>query len=201
MSNSRQASHTQTRDCVLRAHAAEMIARTSLSQEDFAESLYRACVQMIGGEVLCERKVPDLDGLFAANDTAEYLKAAGRWLKRVERWLDKDGVELPAWLEEPWVTALLPEWRDRCLIELAGRYGLLAVRQIGTGPCDALHVFAGISTSFGHVAGIGGDIFADGLFNQHDAQHAEGYESWCRALAAYAIAMADQAAAIKATAR
>lgn len=196
MSNLRQETHTQTRDCVLRAHASEMLARTNLAVEDFAESLYKACVSDFSGDVLALKKVPDLDGLFSANDQVGYSKAIGRWNKRVERWLAKDSVEIPSWLEEPWVTALLPEWRERCLIELSSRYGLLAVRPVSAHAGDAMQVFAGISTSFGHVAGVGGEVFADGLLDHLDASNAGELESHCRALAAHCVAMADKASEV-----
>lgn len=198
MSNLRQATHTQTRDCVLRAHASEMLSRTNLAVEDFAESLYRACSASFCGDVMLDKKIPDIDGLFAANDVVGLSKAMSRWNKRVERWLAKDAVEIPSWLEEPWVTALLPEWRERCLVELSARYGLLAVRPVSADAGDAIQVFAGISTNFGHLASVGGEVFADGLLNHLDASNAGELESHCRALAAHCVAMADKAAQVKA---
>lgn len=88
-------------------------------------------------------------------------------------------------------------WQDRALVELSSRYGLLAVRQIGSGVDDALQVFASISTSFGHVAGLGGRVFADGVFDSGDIVYAEPFEIFCRSLAAHCVAMADKASAVR----
>lgn len=184
MSNPRHQTHTQTRDCVIRAHAAEMLARTNLAVEDFAETLYRACVQNFDSSVLAAKKVPDLDGLFAANDQSGYSKAVGRWNKRVERWLAEDGVEIPTWLEEPWVTALLPEWRERCLIELAGRYGLLAVRPVGMDGMGAMQVFGALMHRMGDVAGLGTKVFDDLVMDSDDGQWLPDLASSLDAMAA-----------------
>lgn len=187
--------HTNTRDAVLIAHANDMIARTSMSQRDFATALSKAVHSLIPN-LQEERKVPDFERLDPRDGDA-FLKAGDTWLKRVQRWLD-GSVELPAWLEEPWVTALLPEWRERCLIELAGRYGLLAVRPVGiAGLCD-LTAFSGLVGHFGDAAGTGGQILADGRIDQSDAHHLKDFALSCRALAAHAIAMAEKAERVRA---
>lgn len=193
-SNSRH----ETRDGVLIAIASDMVARTSMSQEGFAERLNVELHRL--AEARCkQREYPDLKALEKTASHTDYARIWKNWSKRVERWMDHE-VEIPAWVEEAWIAALEQPWRDRAMIELASRYGLLAVRPVGAGSMDALQAFAGISTSFGHVANIGGHVFADGVFNHKDAHHADDFESFCRALAAHAIAMADQAAAIKQTA-
>lgn len=187
--------HTNTRDAVLIAHANDMIARTSLSQRDFATALSKAIHSLIP-DLQEDRKVPDFESMDRVDGDA-YLKMADTWLKRVQRWLD-ESVDIPAWLEEPWVTALLPEWRERCLIELAGRYGLLAVRPIGiAGMCD-LTAFSGLVGHFGDAAGAGGQILADGRIDQSDAHHLKDFALSCRALAAHAIAMAEKAERVRA---
>ena len=191
-SNSRH----ETRDGVLIAIASDMIARTSMSQEGFAERL-NVELNRVAASRCEQRDYPNLKALEKTASHTDYARIWKNWSKRVERWMDGD-VEIPAWIEESWIAALEQPWRDRAMIELASRYGLLAVRPVGAGVTDALQVFAGISTNFGHVANIGGQVFADGVFNHQDAHHADDFESFCRALAAQAIAMADQAAAIKA---
>lgn len=168
MSSHRRSTHTGTRDAVLVAHANDMIARTNTSQRDFATALSKAVWSLIP-DLDDDRKVPDFEGM-NLSDADTYTKAADAWLKRVQRWLSGD-VEIPSWLEEPWVTALLPEWKERCLIELAGRYGLLAVRPIvieGMGP---MQVFGGLMGRMGDVAGVGTKVFDDLLLDVRDAQH------------------------------
>lgn len=197
MSSPRQKLHSRTRDSVLIAHAADMIARTSISQDDFAESLSKTLHSLVP-EKAVEKDVPNFELLAETNDTNAFIRATGRWLKRVQRWLDEDGTEIPAWLEEAWVQALLPEWRERCLIELAGRYGLLAVRPIGiAGLCD-LTAFSGLVGHFGDAAGTGGQILADGRIDQSDVHHLKDFALSCRALAAHAIAMAEKAERVRA---
>ena len=103
--------HTaQTRDQVLVAHAANQIARTSLSQDDFAQALSREIYLTVPAEKIKDAKVPDFEELARMNDVSEFIKATGRWLKRVQRWLSSD-LEMPSWLEESWVNALEPEFR------------------------------------------------------------------------------------------
>lgn len=187
----------ETRDAVLVAIARDMIARTSMSQDGFAEQLNHQLFDRAPAR--CKEKgFPDLQALTKTADMQAYGRAYKAWSKRVERWLDDSGdrIEIPSWVEESWVAALDQPWRDRALTELASRYGLLAVKQIGSGVDDALQVFAGIATNFGLVAGLGGKVFADGVFDQKDHMYAESFESFCRSLAAHAVAMADQASLI-----
>ncbi|WP_252959461.1 hypothetical protein [Pseudomonas simiae] len=102
--------HTvQTRGQVLVAHAPNQIARTSLSQDDFALALSRE-LHLSCPEKAVSKEVPDFDAPSPRNDAAEFVKATGRWLKRVQRWLSSD-LEMPSWLEESWVNALEPEFR------------------------------------------------------------------------------------------
>jgi hypothetical protein len=187
----------ETRDAVLVAIARDMIARTSMSQDGFAEQLNHQLFDRAPSR--CKEKgFPDLQAMTKTADMQAYGRAYKTWSKRVERWLDDSGdrIEIPSWIEESWVAALDQPWRDRALTELASRYGLLAVKQIGSGVDDALQVFAGIATNFGLVAGLGGKVFADGVFDHKDHVYAESFESFCRSLAAHAVAMADQASLI-----
>jgi hypothetical protein len=190
----------ETRDAVLVAVARDMIARTSMSQDGFAEQLNRQLHERAPGRCV-EKGIPDLLAMTKTSDMQTYGRTFKAWSKRVERWLDNTGdrVEIPSWIEESWVAALDQPWRDRALVELSSRYGLLAVRQIGSGIDDALQVFASISTSFGDVAGLGGKVFADGVFDSADHLYAESFETVCRSLASHCVAMADKAALVKST--
>lgn len=157
--------HEMTRDQVLVAYAADQIARTSLSQDDFAQALNRALYQKCPRKAAAER-VPDFESDELKSDGGEYLKAAGRWLKRVQRLLGGEQ-ELPTWMEEAWVAALEPEWRERCINELADRYGLIGARAAGLVGCPV--------SAFGQlVAGIGqavercSVVLADGKIDEND---------------------------------
>ena len=87
MSSSR---HTaQTRDQVLVAHAANQIARTSLSQDDFAQALSRE-LHLTIPERASKKDVPDFNSPELTSNACEFVKATGRWLKRVQRWLSGD---------------------------------------------------------------------------------------------------------------
>lgn len=188
----------ETRDAVLVAVARDMIARTSMSQDGFAEQLNRQL--NLQAPARCREKgFPDLLAMTKTSEMQAYGRAYKAWSKRVERWLDDSGdrIEIPSWIEESWVAAMDQPWRDRVLVELSARYGLLAVRQAGSGIDDALQIFACISTGFGDVAGLGGKVFADGVFDSGDIIHAASFESMCRSLASHCVAMADKAAAVK----
>lgn len=197
MSSYRQQTHSSTRDSVLIAHASDMLSRTSMSKEDFAEALSKALYSM-APEKAKAKDVPDLESLTQSADHQTYSRLAGAWLKRVQRWLAADTVEFPSWIEEAWVQSLLPEWRERCLIELAGRYGLLAVRAVGIDGVCAMTAFSGLVGHFGDAAGAGGQILADGRIDNIDAPHLPGFALSCRALAAHAVAMAEKAEKVSA---
>ncbi|MCO6057331.1 hypothetical protein NG726_11685 [Pseudomonas sp. MOB-449] len=158
-----------TRDQVLVAHAAEMIARTSLSQDDFAASLGRA-LYSLAPEKAAEKDVPDFEALAESNDGPAFVRATGRWLKRVQRWMEKDGVEIPSWIEEAWVTALLPEYRERCINELARRHGLIGARALGTDAC-AISAFAQLVIRLGQAVEVGSEVLADGKIDSADLAH------------------------------
>lgn len=152
-----------SRDQVLIAHAQEQIARTATSTDDFAHALNTLLLQTLGDQAEA-RKVPDLSD--TSIGAAEYMKAANSWLKRVQRWLDRS-VDFPAWLEEAWVEALEPEYRERCLQELASRYGLLAVRELGGEACPVT-AFGQLVTRMGSTVEACGHVLADGLIDERD---------------------------------
>jgi len=176
--------HTvQTRDQVLVAHAANQIARTSLSQDDFAQALSRD-LHLSCPEKAIAKEVPDFAALTTQNDVAEFVKATGRWLKRVQRWLSGDQ-EMPSWLEESWVSALEPEFRDHCINELASRHGLTGARQMTSDQC-ANKSFGALIRALGDVIDTGSEVFDDQVMCEQDLPHLPAFAKQCRQVEAKA---------------
>lgn len=176
--------HTvQTRDQVLVAHAANQIARTSLSQDDFAQALSRE-LHLSCPEKAIAKEVPDFAALTLQNDVSEFVKATGRWLKRVQRWLSGDQ-EMPSWLEESWVNALEPEFRDHCLNELASRHGLTGARQMTSDQC-ANKSFGALIRALGDVIDTGSEVFDDQVMCEQDLPHLPAFAKQCRQVEAKA---------------
>ncbi|MCF5691128.1 hypothetical protein GIV23_12155 [Pseudomonas sp. PA-1-2A] len=176
--------HTvQTRDQVLVAHAANQIARTSLSQDDFAQALSRELHLSIP-ERAKKKDVPDFNSAELTADVNEFVKATGRWLKRVQRWLNGDQ-EMPSWLEESWVNALEPELRDHCLNELASRHGLTGARQMTSDQC-ANKSFGALIRALGDVIDTGSEVFDDQVMCELDLPHLPAFAKQCRQVEAKA---------------
>lgn len=181
-SNSRRG--VQTRDQVLLAHAANQIARTSLSQDDFAQALSREVYRIVPAAKIELAKVPDFDELARLNDVGEFVKATGRWLKRVQRWLSGEQ-EMPSWLEESWVNALEPEFRDHCVNELASRHGLIGARQMVTEQCGNKS-FSALIRALGDVIDTGSEVFDDQVMSEKDMPHLPAFAKECRQVEARA---------------
>lgn len=164
-SNSRQ---ELSRDQVLVAYAADQIARTNLSQDDFAQALSRSLYSMCPVKAKAER-VPDFESDELKTDVGEFIKATSRWLKRVQRLLSSEQ-ELPSWMEEGWVAALEPEWRERCVNELAARYGLVGARASAVEACP-VGAFAQLVTRLGQAVELGSEVLADGKIDAADLPH------------------------------
>jgi hypothetical protein len=176
--------HTvQTRDQVLVAHAQNQIARTSLSQDDFAQALSRELYLSIPDRAK-EKVVPDFNSPQLTGDVSEFVKATGRWLKRVQRWLNGDQ-EMPSWLEESWVNALEPEYRDHCVNELASRHGLTGARQMTSDQC-ANKSFGALIRALGDVIDTGSEVFDDQVMCELDLPHLPAFAKQCRQVEAKA---------------
>ncbi|MFY0752408.1 MULTISPECIES: hypothetical protein [Pseudomonas] len=186
--------HTvQTRDQVLVAHAANQIARTSLSQDDFAQALSRE-LHLSCPEKAIAKEVPDFAALTLQNDVSDFVKATGRWLKRVQRWLNGDQ-EMPSWLEESWVNALEPEYRDHCLNELASRHGLTGARQMTSDQC-ANKSFGALIRALGDVIDTGSEVFDDQVMCELDLPHLPAFAKQCRQVEAKAGELRRKAEAL-----
>jgi len=176
--------HTvQTRDQVLVAHAANQIARTSLSQDDFAQALSRE-LHLSCPDKAVAKEVPDFAALTLQNDVSDFVKATGRWLRRVQRWLSGDQ-EMPSWLEESWVNALEPEFRDHCVNELASRHGLTGARQMTSDQC-ANKSFGALIRALGDVIDTGSEVFDDQVMCELDLPHLPAFAKQCRQVEAKA---------------
>lgn len=184
----------QTRDQVLVAHAANQIARTSLSQDDFAQALASEIYLRLPAKRIKEAKVPDFNELARLNDVAEFMKATGRWLKRVQRWLSGDQ-EMPSWLEESWVSALEPEFRDHCINELASRHGLIGARQMQSEQC-ANKSFGALIRALGDVIDTGSEVFDDQVMCEEDLPHLPAFAEQCRQVEARAGELGRKAEAL-----
>lgn len=191
--------HTvQTRDQVLVAHAVNQIARTSLSQDDFAQALSRELYLSIPDRAK-EKVVPDFNSPGLTGDVSEFVKATGRWLKRVQRWLNGDQ-EMPSWLEESWVNALEPEYRDHCLNELASRHGLTGARQMTSDQC-ANRSFGALIRALGDVIDTGSEVFDDQVMCELDLPHLPAFAKQCRQVEAKAGELGRRAEQLLAAAR
>lgn len=191
--------HTvQTRDQVLVAHAANQIARTSLSQDDFAQALSRE-LHLSCPEKAVAKEVPDFAALTLQNDVSDFVKATGRWLKRVQRWLSGDQ-DMPSWLEESWVNALEPEFRDHCVNELASRHGLTGARQMTSDQC-ANKSFGALIRALGDVIDTGSEVFDDQVMCELDLPHLPAFAKQCRQVEAKAGELGRRAEQLLAAAR
>lgn len=166
MDSSKARQLSATRDQVLVAYAAEMIARTSMSTDKFAQALSQQMHLLVPVKAL-EAHVPDFDALAKGNDATAFLKASGSFLKRVQRWLSGD-VELPSWVEEPWVRSLDAGYQERCVNELASRHGLVGARELGGDACP-FSAFGQLVTRLGAAVEATSEILADGKIDATDA--------------------------------
>lgn len=165
MNTSNPRHHLVSRDQVLVAHAADMIARTGFSQDHFAQALSEHLHELVPAKAIA-KDVPDFQLLAQGNDSEPFLKASGAWLRRVGRWLSGE-VDLPSWIEEAWVEALEDDFQERCINELASRHGLSGARALA-GDANPLGVFGQLVARMGRTVTLGSDILADGRIDAQD---------------------------------
>lgn len=173
----------QSRDQVLIAHAQNQIARTSSSQDDFAQSLSSQLWRSMPGKA-GQKDVPNFNSEELTSDAGKFIKATGRWLKRVQRWLAGEA-DMPAWLEESWVCALDPEYRDHCVNELASRYGLIGARHLGS-DMSANKSFGALVRALGDVIDTGSEVFDDQIMCEQDLHLLPVFAEQCRQVEARA---------------
>lgn len=165
MNTSNPRHHQVSRDQVLVAHAADMIARTGFSQDHFAQALSEHLHDLVPAKAIA-KDVPDFHALSQSNDSDAFLKASGAWLRRVGRWLSGE-VDLPSWIEEAWVEALEGDFQERCINELASRHGLSGARAL-TGDACPVGVFGQLVVRMGSTVVLGSEILADGRLDADD---------------------------------
>ncbi|KKI27487.1 hypothetical protein WX98_04005 [Pseudomonas syringae pv. persicae] len=167
MNTSSSGQMSTSRDQVLVAHAAEMIARTGFSQDDFAQVLSSNLHRIVPDKAV-SKDVPDFDELAKSNDAPAFLRASGAWLRRVGRWLNGE-VDLPCWLEEAWVEALDGDFKDDCINELASRHGLTGAREQDNDG-NSLGAFGQLVARLGDTVALGSEILADGNIDFQDVE-------------------------------
>ncbi|KPB91383.1 hypothetical protein ALQ72_03594 [Pseudomonas syringae pv. maculicola] len=170
-----------SRDQVLVAHAADMIARTGFSQDDFAQTL-SVQLHCLVPEKAIAKDVPAFNLLAQGNDTVAFLKASGAWLRRVGRWLSGE-VDLPTWIEESWVLSLDEDHQERCINELASRHGLTGARELN-GDGNPVGVFGQLVTRLGATVQLGSEILADGQIDSADLEKLPEFVDRLRAVEA-----------------
>lgn len=173
--------HPLTRDQVLLAYANAQIIRTASKTPAFALALSRA-LHAKCPEKAIEKDVPDFECDLLKTDTEAYMATSGAWLKRVQRWV-AGSTELPAWIEEAWVTALEPEFRDRCINELAGRYDLIGARMPQSDFCP-VSAFGRLVLALGGAVEACSTILADGKIDENDREDMPGAIHHLRAVLA-----------------
>ncbi len=167
MNTSNLRHHLVSRDQVLVAHAADMIARTGFSQDHFAQALSEHLHKLVPAKAIA-KDVPDFQLLAKGNDSEPFLRASGAWLRRVGRWLSGE-VDLPTWIEEAWVEALEDDFQERCINELASRHGLSGARALA-GDANPVGVFGQLVARMGRTVTLGSDILADGRIDAQDLE-------------------------------
>ncbi|HFT7528768.1 hypothetical protein [Stenotrophomonas maltophilia] len=93
-----------------------------------------------------------------ADSTEKALKSNGQLIARIRN----GTVKMPVDLEESWVRALPPHWRDACSRELAQRYGFLGARIPMMEPHAGVLAVARLSVEFGHTLEAITNVLADG---------------------------------------
>ncbi len=93
-----------------------------------------------------------------ADSVERAIKANGQIIARIRN----GTVKMPVDLEESWVRALPPHWRDACSRELAQRYGFLGARIPLLEPHAGVLGVARLSVEFGHSLEALTQVLADG---------------------------------------
>lgn len=176
-----------TRDALLRDALGQLKEQRGVSNERFARVLNGLAHGM------CPLKTAEMPCLSSFTEvTEEYDHAVMSWNKRVQRWAT-GAVEFPAWLEEPWVSALEELGDERTRTELARRHGYLGVAQ-SREHRDIACLLRGtgmIQQSSGGATVLMGKIACDGVIDGEDLPYLPEAQRLLLDLAANAMGMAE----------
>lgn len=160
-----------TRDAVLRHGLNALREQRGISHEKFGRRLNAAIADMIPAKGQAAG-IPDLDAFTLANE--QYDQAMAAWNRRVNRWAAGD-VDFPAWLEEPWVTALEALGDTVTRPQLAARHGYIAASMdpIEHTPLADIAALGRLTQEGGDVIVICSTMMADGQIGPEDKPLAE----------------------------
>ncbi|MDF3917491.1 hypothetical protein P3W43_01330 [Salinicola salarius] len=158
-----------SRDALLRDGFGQLREQRGVSLESFAFTLNALVHAMAPAK---SDKMPNLSSLGGLN--AESMRTIESWRKRCERWVD-GGTELPAWLEEPFVTALEEHGDTDTRVQLARRHGFMGVRRpaLGDAPACAFAALGSVGRETGDVMGVVSEMLQDGVLDENDRQYGE----------------------------
>lgn len=150
-----------TRDRVIARHVQIAMAHAPMSMEAFAEDVMR---------LYHERTAEHLRGLqFHHHRRGTDAYAVLRANAQIVRRLLEGQVRMPVELEEALVFALPPAFRDRCIEDLAQRFGLLGARRPSTDPTGQTVQLGELLREFGEAVEALAPVFADGVLDETDA--------------------------------
>ncbi|WP_110708530.1 hypothetical protein [Salinicola sp. CR57] len=158
-----------SRDALLRDALGQLREQRGVSVEKFARTLNAIA------HATCPAKTADLPCLDSFTTIDEqYDHAVMSWNKRVQRWAT-GAVEFPAWLEEPWATALEELGDEEARIALARRHGFMGVRRpaVGDAPACAFAALGSVGRETGDVMGVVSEMLQDGVLDERDRQYGE----------------------------
>lgn len=152
----------ETRDLVIARHVRLALDNSTLTEETYADDV-RQVYEARTPEHL--RRVP-FERHTAGGDPYKVLRANAQ---TVRRQLDGHTVRMAAELEEALVLALPQPFRRACMVELAGRYGLLAVEQPAACGPGAIDQMGHLASDFGRCITALAATIGDGHLCAGDA--------------------------------
>lgn len=110
----------EPRSAVVFRHTTDAIRNSAHTDSSLAQSI----AEQYMADVAPGERILQFHVGVDADSTEKALKANGQIIARIRN----GTVKMPVDLEESWVRALPPQWRDACARELARRYGFLGAR-------------------------------------------------------------------------
>lgn len=159
MNRSPQSAASETRSETIFRHTRAMLHETRCSIEAFSQRVVEAYHARVSADAR--------DVIFKTE--GDVFRCAATNAQKLNRYMLADvNARLPVDLEEAWVLGLSLPYRDRCLHDLAGRYGFLPVRSpIAAGSLDA-SALARLTRDFGEALVSIGPMLADGCISSDE---------------------------------